>query len=154
MQLLVNIDVADLTAAERFYSRAFDLHAGRRLGDNVLELLGAAVPIYLLQKAGGTPGAGGSERDYARHWTPLHCDVVVEDLDGAMARAIAAGAAQEGDIREAPWGTNRAAGRSLGPWLVPDPVPKRWLRRDRDRLRRPSTACLGSAPMACEVVKR
>ena len=40
-------------------------------------------------------------RDYVRHWTPIHCDVVVDDLDLALARALDAGAAQEGVIREA-----------------------------------------------------
>ncbi|MHB8912384.1 MAG: VOC family protein, partial [Lysobacter sp.] len=48
--------------------------------------------------------AGESRRDYARHWTPIHCDVVVDDLDAALARAIAAGAVQEDATRETVWG--------------------------------------------------
>ncbi|MEO6365922.1 MAG: VOC family protein, partial [Luteimonas sp.] len=52
----------------------------------------------------GTVGAGQSNRDYARHWSPLHCDVVVDDLDDAIARAVAAGAIQEGATRETRWG--------------------------------------------------
>ena len=35
------------------------------------------------------------ERDYQRHWTPVHFDLVVPDVDAAAARAIAAGARQE-----------------------------------------------------------
>jgi lactoylglutathione lyase len=104
MRLLVNIDVAELAPAERFYTQAFGLHAGRRFGEDAVELLGAAVPIYLLHKAGGSTGAGGSKRSYARHWTPVHCDVVVDDLDAAVARAVAAGAVQEGETRDAAWG--------------------------------------------------
>ena len=104
MNLLLNIDVPDIDAAESFYRRAFGLEAGRRFGDDGVEMLGAAVPIYLLRKAAGTPGAGSHPRDYARHWTPLHGDLVVEDLDAALARAEAAGALREGDIREANWG--------------------------------------------------
>lgn len=104
MKLLLNIDVPDLAAAEAFYTAAFDLRPARRLGDGVVELLGAEVPIYLLKKAEGSLGAGSSKRDYARHWTPLHCDVVVEDLEAALARAVRAGATQEGGIREASWG--------------------------------------------------
>ena len=43
MQLLINIDVPDLDAALAFYTRAFGLHVGRRIGDAV-ELLGALSP--------------------------------------------------------------------------------------------------------------
>lgn len=104
MRLLLNLDVSDLAAAETFYAAAFGLRPARRLGAGVLELSGAQVPIYLLGKTAGSVGAGGSVRDYARHWTPLHVDVVVDDLDAALARALAAGAVQEGAIREAAWG--------------------------------------------------
>lgn len=104
MNLLVNIDVPDIAKAEAFCHEAFGLEPGRRFGDGGVEMLGAGVPIYLLKKAAGTRGAGNSTRDYTRHWTPLHLDVVVDDLEIALARAVRAGAAQEGDIREADWG--------------------------------------------------
>lgn len=104
MNLLLNIDVPDLAEAERFYAAAFGLRRGRRFGDDALELLGAEVPIYLLHKAAGSIGAGVSPRDYLRHWSPLHCDVVVDDLDASLIRAVAAGAIQEGAVREAGWG--------------------------------------------------
>lgn len=110
MKLLVNIDVADLAAAERFYVVAFGLRAARRLGDHVLELAGADVAIYLLENASGSTAANGTEdnqgttRDYGRHWTPIHIDVVVEDLDAALSRALTAGALQEGAVRNESWG--------------------------------------------------
>ena len=104
MRLLLNLDVSDLATAEAFYTGAFGLRPARRLGDGALELDGAQVPIYLLQKPAGSVGAQGSVRDYARHWTPVHVDVVVEDLDAALRRALAAGATQEGAVREANWG--------------------------------------------------
>jgi len=104
MKLLLNIDVPDLASAEVFYTAAFGLRAGRRFGDDGLELLGFDAPIYLLHKRSGTVGAGESRRDYERHWTPVHCDIAVDDLDAALARAIAAGAVQEGATREAAWG--------------------------------------------------
>ncbi|MBX3711275.1 MAG: VOC family protein [Lysobacter sp.] len=104
MRLLLNIDVPDLATAERFYVEAFGLRPGRRLGDGVLELLGAEVPIFLLANDPGTPAAGDDIRDYARHWSPLHADVVVDDVDAALSRALGAGARQEGDIRDADWG--------------------------------------------------
>jgi lactoylglutathione lyase len=104
LKLLLNLDVPDLVAAERFYAAAFGLEPARRLGADVVELLGAQVVIYLLRKPEGSVGAAASTRDYGRHWTPLHCDVVVDDLDAALARALAAGATLEGGIRTADWG--------------------------------------------------
>lgn len=104
MQLLLNIDVPDIATAEAFYCAAFALKVGRRFGDDAVELLGGNAPVYLLHKPAGSIGAADAQRDYARHWTPVHGDVVVEDLDDALARAIAAGALQEGATREAGWG--------------------------------------------------
>lgn len=104
MRQLINIDVSDLAAAEAFYSEAFGLRAGRRLGSEVLEMLGGTAPLYLLQKASGSIGAGDDVREYERHWMPLHIDVVVDDLDSALTRARKAGALQEGGVREANWG--------------------------------------------------
>lgn len=104
MKLLLNIDVPEIAAAEAFYVAAFHLRPGRRFGSDGVELLGLEAPIYLLAKAEGTVGAGDARRGYARHWTPVHCDLAVDDLDAALARAVAAGAVQEGATREAPWG--------------------------------------------------
>jgi predicted enzyme related to lactoylglutathione lyase len=104
MKLLVNIDVPDVAKAEAFYTAAFGLTPARRFGPDTVELLGFEAPLYLLRKQAGSVGAGMSARDYTRHWTPVHCDVVVDDLDAALARALAAGAIQEGNIRQADWG--------------------------------------------------
>lgn len=104
MKQLINIDVPDLAAAETFYSQAFGLRSGRRLGSEVLEMLGGTAPLYLLQKAPGSIGAASDARDYRRHWMPMHVDVAVDELEPALERALAAGAIQEGLIREASWG--------------------------------------------------
>ena len=106
LQLLVNIDVDDLPGAERFYCAALDLKPGRRFGSAALELLGASSAIYLLQKAKDTPASPATPqlRDYARHWTPVHLDLVVEDLDVALVRAQAAGARLERPIAAHKWG--------------------------------------------------
>ena len=93
--ILLNIDVPDLAAAERFYVDAFGLKVGRRFGTDVVEILGWPVPLYLLRKEPGTIGAGSQARTYERHWTPVHTDVVVENLDAATARAARAGARVE-----------------------------------------------------------
>ncbi|MFV9683915.1 VOC family protein [Pseudomonas sp. NY15367] len=107
MQWLLNLDVPDLPAAVAFYQQAFGLTVGRELFDGtVVEMLGAAVPLYLLHKAPATRPCPrrGVQRDYSRHWMPLHLDVVVADLDLALARTLGAGAQQEGEIHEYDWG--------------------------------------------------
>ena len=115
MNLLINIDVDDVAAAERFYTTAFDLKVGRRLGREVVEVLGAAAPIYLIQAPTGTAPTPevARRRDYARHWTPVHLDIVVADVDAAVARAVAAGAVLERPAQSHDWG--RIAGLA-DPW--------------------------------------
>jgi predicted enzyme related to lactoylglutathione lyase len=104
-ELLVNIDVADLGKAESFYCAAFGLRAGRRF-DGAVELLGSTAPIYLLAKPAGTQAtlAAPQKRDYGRHWTPVHLDFVVPDLPAALARAKAAGATVESEVKTNAWG--------------------------------------------------
>jgi predicted enzyme related to lactoylglutathione lyase len=102
--LLVNIDVPDLPRAEAFYRSAFGLTVRRRFGKDGVELAGLPVPLFLLVKAEGTVGAGDSRRRYDRHWTPVHLDVVVPDIEAALARAEAAGALVEQPVRSAAWG--------------------------------------------------
>jgi len=69
-----------------------------------VELSGWPAKVYLLLKRSGTTGAATDKRRYERHWTPVHLDVVVDDIEAAMARALAAGATAEGDIRTSVWG--------------------------------------------------
>jgi predicted enzyme related to lactoylglutathione lyase len=106
VELLVNVDVPELGAATAFYTRAFGFRVGRRFGDAALELLGAGVPVYLLVKAPGTPASeyGNGQRSYTRHWTPVHIDLVVQDVAWARERALAAGATAEGEISKRAWG--------------------------------------------------
>ena len=99
MDLLVNIDVPDLGRAVAFYSEAFGLTVSRRFGVEGAELSGWPVRLYLLQKPEGSVGADDSLRRYDRHWTPIHLDIVVDDLEAALSRAVAAGARVETEIR-------------------------------------------------------
>jgi predicted enzyme related to lactoylglutathione lyase len=104
MALLLNIDVPNVETALRFYTTAFGLKVGRRFGADFVELLGWPAPVYLLTKAAGTIGAGGDPRRYSRHWTPVHPDIVVDDVDAAVDRAVAAGAKLEAPARDAAYG--------------------------------------------------
>ena len=106
-QLLVNIDVDDLEKAVEFYSRGLGLTAGRRLGPDAVEMLGAGCAIYLLMKPTGTRPfiRAGAGRRYRRHWTPVHLDLAVPDLRAALDQALAAGAKLEGRVAERRWGS-------------------------------------------------
>jgi lactoylglutathione lyase len=104
IRLLVNIDVDDLPRATAFYTAAFGLTVGRRFGPHAVELNGGDSAVYLLAHQAGSPGAGGEQRRYTRHWTPVHLDIVVDDVEAALARATAAGAVAEGAIKTHSWG--------------------------------------------------
>jgi catechol 2,3-dioxygenase-like lactoylglutathione lyase family enzyme len=63
MDLLVNIDVDDLSKAIAFYQEAAGLRLGRRFGSLGVEMLGASSAIYLLVKPDGTrPSINTKER--------------------------------------------------------------------------------------------
>lgn len=107
METLINIDVPDLHAAIEFYRRVTELELRRLLFDGtVAELAGASIRVFLLKKeTGSVPVPDRSVvRDYRRHWTPLHLDFAVPDLDAALQRAIAAGATLEGPVQLSVWG--------------------------------------------------
>lgn len=106
-QALLNIDVPDLEAAVRFYARGLGLREKRRLFENtVAEMEGAPCPIYLLAKEAGSPAlpSGSTGRDYARHWTPVHLDFIVDALEPAIERFVAAGAKLETGPTDFAWG--------------------------------------------------
>jgi predicted enzyme related to lactoylglutathione lyase len=106
MDFTANIDVDDLEKGVRFYQMAFGLKVGRRFGGGAVEMLGGAAPIYLLVKAGGTVASSATDqvRRYDRHWTPVHLDFVVEDIESAVQTALAAGARLEAAISTNKWG--------------------------------------------------
>jgi predicted enzyme related to lactoylglutathione lyase len=105
IDLLVNLDVDDLDKAVRFYSSVFGLKVGRRLGTVGLEMLGCSSPIYLLVKSANAPaGTTSQARTYQRHWTPVHLDFVVDEIEPAVERAVLAGAMLEKPVQVFGWG--------------------------------------------------
>ena len=107
MEMLVNIDVDDLAKAVAFYRDALGLHEERRLFDgSVVEMTGASSKIHLLAKASGSAALSNAEvyRTYRRHWTPVHLDFVIEDIEAAAKQAVSAGAKLEGEIQAFNWG--------------------------------------------------
>lgn len=107
MQVLLNIDVADLGRAIAFYRDALGLRHARTLFEgSVAEMQGACCRLYLIEQAEGEPATATDKtgRDYGRHWTPIHPDYVVKNIATACEQAVAAGARQETPIRHFAWG--------------------------------------------------
>ena len=107
MEALINIDVPDLERAIRFYEDGLGLRLRRKLfSGTVAEMLGSSSPIYLLAKPEGSPPGSyvTQARSYSRHWTPVHLDFVVDDLDSAVTRAMLAGAQLEVGPEAFEWG--------------------------------------------------
>lgn len=102
MRVLINIDVPDLEMAVAFYEAAVGLTLSRVIDGDVAELIGASCVLYLLRKTAGSTAssAGTATRQYTRHWTPVHIDFVVENIEAAAKRAILAGAKQESECVE------------------------------------------------------
>ena len=109
MELRICIDVDDMERAVAFYTQGLGLQVGRRFKSDFVELLGAGSAIDLLFNAPGTrpvasgPGSEGV-RNYGRHWTPVHLDFVVEDIDAAVARLQQYGAVLEMPVTDRAWG--------------------------------------------------
>ncbi|NPC56629.1 VOC family protein [Caenimonas soli] len=107
MEIRICIDVDDLERGIAFYTQGLGLRMGRRLGNDWVELLGAGSTIDLLANAADTAPLGESHpqrRDYARHWTPIHLDFVVTELDGVVQKLVSQGATLERPIQERKWG--------------------------------------------------
>lgn len=98
MKTIINVDVPALAPAIAFYRDALGLRLDRIIDEDVAELAGAASTIYLLARPAGSPPSefATDERQYARHWTPVHIDFVVDNVAEAATRAVRAGAVQEG----------------------------------------------------------
>lgn len=105
--LLVNIDVPDLDAGIDFYEKGLEFAFRRRLFDGlVAEMVCDQARVFLISQAAATSAVPNTRitRDYADHWTPIHLDLVVDDLPAAIARAVAAGAAAPVAIGHHAWG--------------------------------------------------
>ncbi len=96
MRLEITIDVDDLERAVEFYCEGLGLSLVERSSDWArVELNGQTFWICLFG-----PGPHGSvSRDFGRHWTPVHLDLIVDDIDRAVERALAAGGRLDGEIR-------------------------------------------------------
>ncbi len=106
LELRICIDVDDMARAISFYTDGLGLQLGRRLDSEWVELIGAGSAIDLLFNAAGTKPIKGHPglRSYQRHWTPVHLDFVVKDIDAVVARLLALGATLEAPVATRPYG--------------------------------------------------
>jgi predicted enzyme related to lactoylglutathione lyase len=100
------IEVADLERGIAFYCDGLGLSLKRRLSPSWVELEGANLPIFLLGNRPPSAALGGTpiRRDFGRHWTPVHLDFIVPDIDAAVARLIGLGATLDRPIQHAEYG--------------------------------------------------
>jgi predicted enzyme related to lactoylglutathione lyase len=100
------IEVADLERGIAFYCDGLGLLLKGRLSPSWVELEGANLPIFLLGNRPPAAALGSTQirRDFARHWTPVHLDFIVPDLDAAVARLSALGATLDREIQQAEYG--------------------------------------------------
>lgn len=100
MELEITIDVDDLDRTVEFYCAGLGLTLVHRDPHWArVELDGRTLWLCLV----GAGPHGNVTRDFQRHWTPVHLDFVVDDVDEAVERALAAGGRLDGPItRNAP----------------------------------------------------
>jgi predicted enzyme related to lactoylglutathione lyase len=107
VSLIINVDIPDIEKGIAFYRDGLGFTLHRMLFDGtVAEMKGAGCLVYLLPHAGGTIAVpySGIARDYSPHWTPVHLDLAIPDLELAINRALAAGATRSGPQTSQPYG--------------------------------------------------
>jgi predicted enzyme related to lactoylglutathione lyase len=87
------IEVTDAAHGIDFYCEGLGLTLKHRRSPTWIELEGANCPIYLLANRPVVADLGRTTavRSYERHWTPVHLDFIVTDLDAVVARLTARG---------------------------------------------------------------
>lgn len=99
MKLEICIDVDDVDRAIEFYGKGLGLTVAEhhpewahlKLGDQTFWIMKVL------------PGPDGPvSRDYRRHWTPVHLDFLVDDIDSAVERALKAGGKLDREIERRP----------------------------------------------------
>jgi predicted enzyme related to lactoylglutathione lyase len=96
MEFSICIDVDDVDRAVVFYGRGLGLTVVESHPDWAHVKLGAQT-FWIMKSAAGAQGQ--ISRDYRRHWTPVHLDFTVDDIDAVVKRAVEAGGKLEGKIQ-------------------------------------------------------
>lgn len=97
MKYTATIDTPDIEAGVAFYDQVFGPEEVARPIPIFAVLKSGEVTIGIMEKPEGSQPAPGSEdrRRYARHWTPVHLDIQVDDFEATLDRLLAGGGACE-----------------------------------------------------------
>ena len=97
-----SIDVPDIQAGIEFYTDGLGFEAKGYASEDSFHLEADNVRIDLLEREPGSRSFPGDspDRSYQRHWTPVHIDLVVEDVESAVRKARGAGAVLESGPRK------------------------------------------------------
>jgi predicted enzyme related to lactoylglutathione lyase len=100
------IEVTETARGIAFYCDGLGLTVKRQLSPRWIELAGANLPIFLLANRPEIAdlGSASARRDYTRHWTPVHLDFVVPDLDAMVARLSARGGMLDRAVKQREYG--------------------------------------------------
>lgn len=97
----LSIDVPELEAGLRFYAAVFGFVEKARPFPTMAVLDANNVTVCMHAKPAGTKSsaAASEPRRYERHWTPVHLDFDVPDLDAVLANVRAEGGTIENEFR-------------------------------------------------------
>jgi predicted enzyme related to lactoylglutathione lyase len=104
-KISISIDVAEMEKASSFYCEALSCKKIRD-GDDITVVLAENATIYLLKKDPGSNPllVGDASRNYGRHWTPVHIDFVVSNIDETLSLVLKYGGSHEGG-ESGEWGS-------------------------------------------------
>jgi len=104
-KISVCIDVAEMDKAIQFYTKALGCELVKK-GPEYSELIADGLTIYLGENAAGTNPLidGDAIRNYNRHWTPIHLDFTVSNLEECVSSVIRLGGVKEEEKR-GDWGS-------------------------------------------------
>lgn len=88
MKCEICIDVEDVDRAAQFYGQGIGLTVVKQELDWAQLKVGEQT-IWLMKIGAGPEGE--ISRNYRRHWTPVHLDFHVDNIDEVVERAVAAG---------------------------------------------------------------
>ena len=91
------IDVSDVDKATRFYAEVLACKIKtRKEGSAELETENSTIHLIQKEERSNPLPIGTAARDYTRHWTPVHLDFHVKDIDRAISLVPEFGGVLEG----------------------------------------------------------
>lgn len=104
-KISVCIDISEMKKGIKFYTEALGCQLIKE-GDEYTELSFDGLKMYLIARENGTNPliTGEAVRNYERHWTPIHLDFHVSNIDQCISSIIELGGVKEGES-SGDWGS-------------------------------------------------